>query len=92
MSETDWERVQEVEELVITEACISAFPKKFLDPLPIVSVTTTDGIRRILFSYYPDEIQFTEREFIGLTIGQARRLKFEKDKKWLMSHRQDPIR
>ena len=33
----------------------------------------------VLYEFYPDEISFTESEFIGLTLDEARRLKYEKD-------------
>jgi hypothetical protein len=38
-----------------------------------------------LFDYYPDEISFTEREFIGLTEAEAHTLKGEKDLAFLRS-------
>ena len=34
-------------------------------------------------SFYPDEITITESELIGLTVDQAKRLKFEKDLRYL---------
>lgn len=38
-----------------------------------------------LFTYYPDEISFCATEFIGLTLGEAKGLKFRKDKAYLQS-------
>ena len=38
-----------------------------------------------LFDFYPDEISFTESEFVGLTEPEARHLKFKKDKAFLQS-------
>jgi hypothetical protein len=34
-------------------------PKSFIDPMPEVYATFTDGDERKLFSYYPDEISFS---------------------------------
>ncbi len=69
----------------ITKARITAQPKSFSDPMPQVYVTTEDGAEQLLFEYYPDEISFTEKEFEGLTIDEAKNLKFIKDKKYLQS-------
>ena len=38
-----------------------------------------------LFTYYPDEISFSNQEFIGLTAEEARNLKFSKDKAYLQA-------
>ena len=38
-----------------------------------------------LFNYYPDEISFTESEFIGLTHDEAMKLFYEKDMEYLRS-------
>lgn len=70
---------------VIASASISAMPKTLFDPMPVVSVTLDNGETKELFSYYPDEISFTADEFIGLTVDQARSLKFKKDKQYLVS-------
>ena len=43
------------------------------------------GKEQKLFEFYPDEISFSSNEFVGLTIEEARHLKFEKDKKFLQS-------
>jgi len=55
------------------------------DPMPEVKVQFNNGEEKTLFSYYPDELSFIESEFIGLNEESARRLKFEKDKKYLQS-------
>ena len=60
-------------------------PVNFLDPLPEVIVSYENGHQETLFSYYPDEISFSEDEFIRLTREEALRLKIEKDKKYLQS-------
>jgi hypothetical protein len=67
----------------IKSARITAQPKSFLDPMPQVYVTLEDGTEQFLYEYYPDEISFTEQEFVGLTIAEAKTLKFNKDKKYL---------
>ena len=49
------------------------------------SETAQDGVEHRLYDYYPDEISFTTTEFVGLTLDEARRLKSEKDKRFLQS-------
>lgn len=68
----------------IVKCKITQQPKTFFDPMPKVIATFEDGSKKELFSYYPDEISFTEQEFIGKTEDEARRLKFEKDKDYLI--------
>ena len=60
-------------------------PKSLFDPMPQVFVTLEDGKEQYLFDYYTDEISFTAGEFVGLTIEQARHLKFTKDRNYLTS-------
>jgi hypothetical protein len=69
----------------IIKARITQMPKELFDKMPQIYVTTEDGNEQILFEFYPDEITFTEDEFIGLTIDEAKHLKFEKDKKYIQS-------
>lgn len=69
----------------IISARITAMPKSFFDPMPQVWVTTENGEEQLLFEYYPDEISFQSREFVGLTIEEGRHLKFKKDKAYLQS-------
>jgi hypothetical protein len=69
----------------IVSATISVLPKDFFDPMPTVTVTFEDGEIKELFEFYPDEISFTESEFVGLTEEEARRLKFTKDRNYLRS-------
>jgi len=64
---------------------IGPYPKGILDPIPIVTVTLTNGEVKELFAFYPDEISFTEGEFIGLTVDQAFELKHKKDVKFLQT-------
>ena len=60
-------------------------PEGMCDPMPEVHVMLEDKKEQYLFQYYPDEISFTEKEFIGLTLDEARGLKFNKDKSYLQS-------
>ena len=60
-------------------------PKSIFDPMPQVFGILEDGAEILLFSYYPDEISFSEQEFIGLSVSEARYLKFKKDKLFLQS-------
>lgn len=69
----------------IISARITARPKSFFDAMPQVWVTLEDNNEQFLFEFYPDEIDFTEQEFVGLTIDEAKHLKFKKDKNFLQS-------
>jgi hypothetical protein len=73
------------QEPVIVSARITDMPKDFLDPMPQVYVKLEDGTEEFLFEYYPDEISFSPSEFKGLTIAEAKHLKFKKDKNYLQS-------
>jgi hypothetical protein len=55
------------------------------DPMPQVNVKFNNGTEKTLFEFYPDEISFKESEFVGLTEESARRMKFEKDKRYIQS-------
>jgi hypothetical protein len=74
---------------VIVKCTIGPYPRPMeqgmLDPMPEVKVQFDNGIEKTLFEFYPDEISFEESEFIGLTEESARRLKFEKDKRYIQS-------
>ena len=70
----------------ITECEIGPYPKDLFDTkMPEVKVTYEDGKEEVLFDFYPDEMSFTEEEFIGLTRKEAKRLKFKKDKQFLQT-------
>lgn len=70
----------------IIKARITEHPKSFLDPMPQVMIMLEGNKEeQLLFEYYPDEISFTESEFIGLTVAEAKTLKFNKDKNYLQS-------
>ena len=58
-------------------------PAGIFDPMPNVTVTFEDGQLKELFWFYPDELNFTESEFIGLTEQQARALRLRKDIEYL---------
>jgi hypothetical protein len=60
-------------------------PQGMLDSMPKVRVRFNTGEEKELFEFYPDGINFTESEFIGLTEESTRRLKFERDVKYIQS-------
>jgi hypothetical protein len=64
---------------------IGPMPKSLFDKMPEILATFDDGSSKVLFSFFPDEISFTEGEFIGLTEAEARQLKFKKDQAYLKS-------
>lgn len=70
-------------EPVIVKCTIGPFPRPMpegmWDKMPAVNVTFSDGTEKSLFEFYPDEISFSESEFIGLTVAEARNLKTQKD-------------
>lgn len=70
---------------VITKCSIGPMPNGITDPMPKVHVTFDDGTDKDLFEYYPDEISFSEREFIGLTETAAYDLRHKKDVAYLRS-------
>ncbi len=76
-------------EPIIVKCTIGDYPRPMpqgmFDSMPKVRVRFNNGEEIILFEFYPDEISFSESEFIGLTEGSARRLKFEKDKRYIQS-------
>ena len=60
-------------------------PEGMIDELPKVKVQFDNGEEKTLFEFYPDEISFSEQEFIGLTENEALRLIFEKDRKYIQT-------
>jgi hypothetical protein len=72
-------------ERTIAACKIGPFPKSFFDPMPAVTVTYSDGATEKLFSFYPDELSFSEGEFIGKTRDQALSLRHRKDVAYLQS-------
>jgi len=55
------------------------------ETIKAVTFKTTNGFTEVfteiqVFGFYSDEINFTKEELVGLTVEEARRLRFEKDK------------
>lgn len=69
----------------IKSARITTYPKSLFDPMPQVFITLDNNIEEFLFEFYPDEISFSQEEFVGLTVEEAKGLKFKKDKAYLQS-------
>jgi hypothetical protein len=74
---------------VIVKCTIGPYPRPMpegmLDSMPSVKVQFNNGEEKVLFEFYPDEIFFSESEFIGLTEESAHRLRFKKDVKYIQS-------
>ncbi|VTU43013.1 hypothetical protein H6P1_00491 (plasmid) [Variovorax sp. PBL-H6] len=62
-----------------------AMPEGMFDPMPKVSAKLSTGEEVSLFQFYPDELTFTEAEFVGLTVEEARKLHQRKDVAYLRS-------
>jgi hypothetical protein len=60
-------------------------PAGFLDEMPTVTATFSDGTRKDLFSFHPDEIMFGEGELVGLTEQEAHDLYEQKDVAFIRS-------
>lgn len=69
----------------IVSVRITPLPKHLGDALPEVWVTLSDGTIKMLFTYYPDEVSFDEKDLLGLTEEEARLLKFGRDRAHLQS-------
>ena len=74
-----------INDMKVVSARITEQPKGLFDPMPKVYVTTEDGVEQFLYMYYPDEISFTESEFIGLTLQECGALFTKKDLAYLRS-------
>lgn len=48
-----------------------------------INVTYEDGSTEGIYFYYPDELRFTEDEFVGLTRDEAKQLCHQKDLDYL---------
>ncbi len=74
---------------VIVKCNIGSYPRPMpegmFDKMPTVKVWLGNGEEYDLFEFYSDEISFNEDEFIGLTLDEAKHLKFEKDLKYIQS-------
>lgn len=60
-------------------------PEGMFDPMPKVTATFDNGEEKDLFTFYPDELSFTEGEFVGLTESEAKARKQKKDANFLRS-------
>jgi len=69
----------------IVSATIGPMPRSMFDPMPKVTVTFEDGTEKELFMFFPDEIMFYAREFIGLTESEAMELRHKRDVAYLRS-------
>lgn len=69
----------------IVSCKIGPYPKRMFDPMPAVNVVLSDDTEEELFEFYPDELSFTEAEFIGLTVDEAYELRRRKDVAYLRS-------
>jgi hypothetical protein len=74
---------QKGNDMKVIKSRITEQPKSLFDSMPRVFVTTEDGIEHFLYQYYPDEISFTENEFIGLTLQECSELYTKKDLNYL---------
>jgi hypothetical protein len=65
---------------------IGPYPKDMFDMnMPKVTVTFEDGSKKELFWFYPDELRFSEHEFVGKTEAEALALRTKKDIAYLRS-------
>lgn len=60
-------------------------PLGMFGPMPEVIATFEDGSTKTLFSFFPDEVTFVSREFIGLTEEEAYDLFQQRDRAYLRS-------
>jgi hypothetical protein len=58
----------------IVQCTITSLPERVDDPMPEVQAVFDDGSSEALFRFYPDEMHFDAKEFIGLTADEARKL------------------
>lgn len=74
---------------LIVKCHIGSYPRPMptgmLDPMPKVKVQFDNGEEKELFEFYPDEISFTESEFISLTEEEAHELRMKKDIKYIQN-------
>lgn len=69
----------------VVKADVGKMPESMFDSMPKITVTFDDDSTKELFSYYPDEITFSESELIGKTEKEIRTLKRQKDVNYLRS-------
>jgi len=51
----------------------------------VVTATLESGHTERLFSYYSDEISFTQVELVGMTLAEARELRHRRDVEYLQT-------
>lgn len=51
----------------------------------VIWVTVEGGLTEAIYIYYPDELTFTEQEFVGLTKKEAKDLCHQRDVQYLRS-------
>ena len=77
------------EDSIIVECNIEPYPRLMpegmFEKMPDVKVRFDNGEEKTKFDFFPDEISFVPKEFIGLTEKQAFDLKFDKDKHFLQA-------
>lgn len=70
----------------IVKCRFTPMPKSLFDKMPEIWVTLEgEDTEQFMFSYYPDEVSFSESEIVGRTIAECRNLFFNKDKRYLQS-------
>lgn len=69
----------------ILRVSIGPMPQELGDPVPKVQAFFDDGTDSVLFEFYPDEISFSETDFVGLTASEAMTLRHRKDVAFLQS-------
>lgn len=73
----------------VADADIGPYPRPttegLFDSMPTVTVTYESGKTEDLFTFYPDEIDFSEEELVGLTRREVFQLKQKKDREYLQS-------
>ena len=69
----------------IVSAKIGPMPTSIFGPMPSVTVTYDDDSTEQLFTFYPDEINFTESEFVGKTRNGAMALRHRRDVAFLQA-------
>lgn len=71
---------------IITNVRITPYPQSFSDPIPEIYVKYWENDNEeFLFSFYHNEISFSEEDLIWKTKEEALELKHTKDKNYLQS-------
>jgi hypothetical protein len=77
-AEYDWTWQQSARKIVsaVITPVPRSLPEGLFDQAPRVIATLDNGQDVELFSYYAHERAFSAEQFVGLTVDEARRLKF----------------